>query len=208
MIVGPGDRLYIGSFPPYGELGGAMGVFDPAAGTVIENYRNLIPNQSISALVYEPRSGLVIGGSSIVGGGGSRPIEKEAHLFAWDADRKQKVADIVPTPGDTTVVALAALDGKVFAATEPSHTLLVYDPVEHAVVGRATVPFGRVREISLGAHDGRIWGLAANTVFSVDPAALEFTKVADYPGGITCGFALTDTGIYFGSGVHLVRYRW
>ncbi|KPJ63597.1 hypothetical protein AMK68_03550 [candidate division KD3-62 bacterium DG_56] len=208
MIVGPGDRLYIGSFPPYGELGGAMAVFDPVAGKVVENYRNLIPNQSISALAYEERSGLVIGGSSIIGGGGSTPTEKEAHLFTWDADRKQTVANIIPTPGDAAVVALAALDGKVFAATEPSHTLLVYDALHRTVVQRTTVPFGAVHEISLGTHDGLIWGLAGNAIFSVDPATLELTKVAEYKDGITRGFALTDTGIYFGSRVHLVRYRW
>jgi outer membrane protein assembly factor BamB len=208
MIVGPGDRLYIGSFPPYGELGGAMAVFDPVAGKVIENYRHLIPNQSITALVHEQHTGLVIGGSGIAGGGGSTPSEKEAHLFAWDADRKRTVADIIPTPGDSVVVALAALDGKAFAATEPSHTLVLYDPVKGAVVQRAAVPFGRVHDISVAPHDGMIWGLAGNTIFSVDPASLEFTKVAEYPGGITCGFAITDTGIYFGSGVHLVRYRW
>jgi hypothetical protein len=26
--------------------------------------------------------------------------------------------------------------------------------------------------------------------------------------GIRCGWAITETGIYFGSGMHLMRYKW
>ena len=39
MIRGPGDLIYIGSEPPYGQLGGAMGVWDPKLNKTVENYR-------------------------------------------------------------------------------------------------------------------------------------------------------------------------
>jgi len=39
---------------PYGQLGGALGVWDPQRNKTIANYRNLIINQSIVSLAYEP----------------------------------------------------------------------------------------------------------------------------------------------------------
>src|SRR2546428_4702053 len=48
MIRGPGELIYVGSEPPYGELGGALGVWDPKQNHTVENYRNLITNQSIA----------------------------------------------------------------------------------------------------------------------------------------------------------------
>src|ERR1035437_4254427 len=41
MIRGPGGLIYIGSEPPYGQLGGAMGVWVPLQNKTVEDYRNL-----------------------------------------------------------------------------------------------------------------------------------------------------------------------
>ena len=65
MIRGPGGLIYIGSEPPYGQLGGALGVWDPRQNKTVENYRNVVTNQSIVSLAYEPRSGLIFGGSAM-----------------------------------------------------------------------------------------------------------------------------------------------
>jgi hypothetical protein len=50
--------------------------------------------------------------------------------------------------------------------------------------------------------------LAGDSLFAVNPHTFEIREVARYAGGITCGFALTETGLYFGSGTKLVRWRW
>ncbi|MCX8107929.1 MAG: hypothetical protein N3G20_03910, partial [Verrucomicrobiae bacterium] len=54
MVVG-NDKLYIGSLPPYGELGGALAVFDLAAEKVVENYRHLVTNQSVVSLAWDEK---------------------------------------------------------------------------------------------------------------------------------------------------------
>jgi len=230
MIVGPDKRIYIGSMPPYGQLGGAMGIYDPAEGKVVENYRHLIRKQSIFSLCLEPKSGLIFGGSSIVGGGGAHPSERQARLFAWDAARKEKVLDIVPLRGCSTIAALVAAEGKVFGVghgadririrdatgkvvrlekTGGADALFVYDPKAGRLVHEAVLPFGSLRDLSLGLHsDGLLYGLTQRTIFSINPKTYEMKAVAEYPGGIDCGFALAETGLYFGSGVHLVRYAW
>src|SRR2546422_11569108 len=82
MIRGPGNLLYIGSEPPYGQLGGALGVWDPRQNRTIENYRHIVTNQSIVSLAWEPKSGLIFGGSAPVGGGGTPARGNEARVFA------------------------------------------------------------------------------------------------------------------------------
>jgi hypothetical protein len=208
MIVGADKRIYIGSLPPYGQLGGAMGVYDPKANKVVENYRNLIPNQSIVALVWEPASGLIFGGSSVAGGGGSHPTEKDAHLFGWDPLKKEKVVDIVPIPGRGGVTSIAEAGGRVFAILA-GPTLIVYDVNQKKVIHQTDIKLGRPLEISLQRwKDGHIYGLTDRCIFTIDPKTYEVREFAKPAQPIHCGWAITDTGIYFGSGVHSVRYVW
>jgi len=210
MIVGGDGRIYIGSLPPYGELGGAMAVYDRKLNKVVENYRHLIPNQSIVALVWEPKSQWVFGGSSIAGGGGSHPTEKDAHLFAWDPVKKRKVIDIVPVPGRQAVISMAQAKGKVFTMLSGA-TLVVYDPDLKTIVHQADLKkMGKPREISLQLFkDGLVYGLTDQYIFAINPETYAIREIAKSPyHPIGCGWAITDTGIYFGSSVNLMRYRW
>jgi streptogramin lyase len=209
MILGPGGNLYIGSHPAYGELGGAMAVFDRAAFKVVENYRNLIPNQAIVALAYDPHSGLVFGGSSIAGGGGAHLTETQAHFFAWDPVAKKRVEDLAFGPETNTISAMTIAAGKVFFACAPANVLRVYDIAQRRIIRGAMKPLQDLREISLGiAADGRIIGLTGRAVIAIDPKTYAVTEIAASPVPISCGFALTRDAVYFGSGVHLFRYRF
>jgi hypothetical protein len=99
MIRGPEGLIYVGSEPPYGQLGGAMAVWDPKQNRVIENHRHIITNQSIVSLAFDPGTGLIFGGSGNFGGGGTRPTEKEAKFFAFDPKQKKKVFETSFVPG-------------------------------------------------------------------------------------------------------------
>jgi len=209
MIVGPGKRLFIGSHPPYGEHGGAMGVYDPKSDSFTENYRNLIPNQSIVSLAHDETRGLVFGGSSIAGGGGTMPVETEAHMFAWDPIARKKVMDAVPIQGDTSIRAMIAVDGCIYAASTPSKSLFRYKPDQGRFEVLATLPHG-IADLSLGRRGDLIFGLCGQWVFQLDPARARLRMLDQHSGPVSAGFALNEGGIYFGSGVELVRYcpRW
>ena len=204
MIRGPGGLIYIGSEPPYGQLGGALGVWDPRQNKTIENYRNLITNQSIVSLAYEPKSGLIFGGSAIWGGGGTRATEKEARFFAFDPKQKRKVFEAALAPGAANYPATLAADGKVF--TTVRDRLFVFDPQTMRVTRTSSLP-GAQTEISLGRHrSGMLVGLTAGAVYAVDTSKGEVVHTAPAPTHINCGFALTDEAVYFGSGSALWRY--
>ena len=206
MIYGPDGMIYIGSHPPYGQLGGAMAVWDPKQNKVVENYRNLVKNQSIVSLAWEPQSGLIFGGSGNCGGGGTQPTEKEALFFAFDPRKKEKVFETPLAPGAQYYQAMCAAEGKVFVAVDT--ILHVFDPTQMKEIHNTPLPGTQV-QISLGLHsDGLLYGLSTGGVYSVNPKTYELKLAAKSSVGIECGFALTDTGIYFGSGPHLWRYKW
>lgn len=209
VIVGPQRKLYVGSYAKYGELGGAMGVFDPVAGKVVENYRNLIPNQSISALAYDPESNLVFGGSDIAGGGGTTPTEKEAFFYVWDPAAKKLLDQTVAVKGDTNTTAMVVAKSKVFVVTRPSNTLSVWDIAGNAMLGHYPIPYGPVIAVAMGLHtDGMIYALTRQGVIRIDPQTHEVRQMAHYEAGVSCGWVMNADGIYFASGVHLIRWEW
>jgi len=208
MTEGPEGRVYIGSIPDYGELGGAMGVFDVERWELVENHRDIVPDQSILALTYDPASGLIFGGTSIVGGGGSTPTADEAVVYAWDPSRKEIVWQTAPVPGSEGVTGLTLAGGKLFASVK-GNRVCALDPATGEVLATGEVPRGWVHTAAIGTHsNGMVYGLTGSCIYSVDPATHEITEVATFSEGISCGFALTDDGIYFGSGTHLWMYRW
>jgi outer membrane protein assembly factor BamB len=204
MIRGPDGLIFVGSEPPYGELGGALGVWDPQPNRAVANYRHLVTNQSIASLAWEPKSGLIFGGSSIHGGGGARSTEKEAKFFAFDPKLNQKIFEAVLAPGAAKYSATFAANGKVFTAI--GDKLLLFEPQTMKVTHTVALP-GVQTDISLGQHPaGKLVGLTAKGVYLVDPETGELVHNADAPVPVNCGFALVDDAVYFGSKAELWRY--
>ncbi len=205
MIRGPEGLIYIGSEPPYGELGGALAVWDPRQNRTIENYRHVVTNQSIVSLAYEPQTGLFFGGSGNYGGGGTRATEKEAKFFAFDPKKKQKVFEAAFVPGATKYPATIAAQGRIL--TTVGDKLFVFDPSTMRVIQTNSLP-GAQLDISLGRHqNGFLVGLTTKAVYVLDPATGKMMHSAIAPGRISCGFVLKDDQVYFGSGAELWRYR-
>jgi streptogramin lyase len=206
MIYGPEGMIYVGSEPPYGQLGGAMGVWDPKQNKTIENYRHLVTNQSIVSLAWEPKSGLIFGGSGNYGGGGAKAVEKEAKFFAFDPRRKVKVFEAVLLPGAANYPATFAANGKVF--TTARDQLYIFDPREMKVTKSIPLPAGQL-EISIGQlSDGRLAGLTRKGVYLLDPERGEIVRTAAAPVDVRCGFAVVDDAVYFGSNAELWRWRF
>ena len=205
MIYGPDGLIFVGSEPPYGQLGGAIGVWDPKQNKTIENYRNIVTNQSIVSLAWEPQSGLIFGGSGNYGGGGTRAVEKEARFFAFDPRKRQKVFEASLEPGARNYPATLALNGKVF--TTAGDKMFVFDAREMRVMETIQLPAPQL-EISLGQlRDGRIIGLTIQAIYVVDTTRGKVVETAQSPVPVRCGFALIDDAVYFGSNAELWRYQ-
>src|SRR5690606_13339481 len=82
FAIASGDnKLFVGTIPDYGYLGGSFAVYDEVK-DVWTQYDNIVHQQSIISLAY--KDGLVYGGTTVWGGLGIEPTETAAKIFVWD----------------------------------------------------------------------------------------------------------------------------
>ena len=207
MITGPHGKIYIGSYPDYGLLGGAISVYDPKKDEK-RVYRHIIQNQSIASLAYIEKLDLIAAGSSVRGGSGTRAIEKEAKLILWDPKEEKKIFEIIPVPEAKTILSLAAtIDGKLYGITN-NEKVFVFDPEKREIQKVFDLEFKEPREISLQpGPDGKLYGLSKEAIFSIDPKTTSISLVAKPPVPIDSGMAILGRKIYFGSGANLFEFE-
>ncbi len=207
MISGPHGKVYVGGYPDYGLLGGALGVYDPKTNEK-RVYRHTVQNQSIASLAYIEKFDLIAAGSSILGGSGTHAIEKEAKLILWDPKEEKKIFEVVPVPEAKIIRSLGvAADGILYGITN-NEKVFVFDPGRREVTKILDLGFKEPREISLQlGPDLRLYGLANEAIFSIDPRNDHVSLVAVPPAPIDSGMAMVGRKIYYGSGAALWEFE-
>jgi hypothetical protein len=207
MITGPHGKVYIGGYPDYGLLGGAIGVYDPKKNEK-RVYRHVIRNQSIASLAYIEKLDLIAGGSSIRGGTGTHAVEKEATLMLWDPMEEKKIFEIVPVPEAKTILSLAVtVEGLVYGITDNAK-VFVFEPEKKEIRKIFDLGFKNPREISLQlGPDLRLYGLAKEAIFFIDPRNDQVSLVKEPSVPIHSGMAMLGRKIFFGSGANLWEFE-
>ncbi len=205
-LVSTGSRVAAATIPNYGELGGALTLFEPNSGTY-EVHRNIVEDQSITELAY--RDGLVYGGTSIHGGLSSEPTQDEAELFVWDARRDRLVSSSVVVPGAQVIHALAFDDDGDLWGFADNGVFFEYDVERGEVARTVSTParvssnWGRLSELYLHP-DGRFYGDSGGRLFRFDPETDEFvTLMTD---GAFHSTIDTAGNIYFADETNIYRY--
>ncbi len=207
MIAGPLDKVYIGAVSGYGQLGGPLCVFDPETGK-IDQYMNLIQDQSVSALAALP-NGMIVGGTTVRGGGGSHATQTEAKLFMWNTQTREKNFEVIPVPRQGAIEALAVgNNGLVYGFA--GETMFVFDPAQKKIIRTVPIPktMGKViyNAIASGPQ-GKLYGLTSKGIFTIDESTHSVNLLATYPGGISGGFAIRGREIFFTQGPQLISYQ-
>ena len=207
MIAGPHGKIYVGGYPDYGLLGGAISVYDPKKNEK-RVYRHIVQNQSIASLAYIEKFDLIAGGSSIRGGTGTHAIEKEAKLMLWDPKEEKKMFEMIPVPEAKTILSLAAaVDGILYGITD-NEKVFVFDLERREVKKIFDLGFKEPREISLQlGPDLRLYGLAKEAIFFIDPRNDEVSLVVKPSVPILSGMTMLGRKIYFGSGANLWEFE-
>jgi len=200
------NRVYIGSTAGYGQLAGALTIFEPETGKVIL-YKNLVNDQSICCLSILP-DGRVVGGTNVQGGGGSHSTQKDAVLFIWDPVSESKAFQIIPIPGQSKIDALStASNGLVYGFS--GEFFFIFDPKSLKVIKITSHQLGTVIYNALGiGSDSVTYGLTNKGIFKIDPIQNQTKLVTKYPKGITGGFAICDKSIFFISGSEILSYNF
>lgn len=207
--LGPDGRLYTGTGPAKGRLGGTLMRIDPS-----DLSRKVwpcpIPSQSILYIAPVPETMELFCTSSIRGGSSAIPTEKEACVFLWDPDGERLVYQAQPVPGTTTYGrAVRAENGLLYGLAGDKY--YVFDPKGRTVVATGALPVTRLHFPQL--HDepvgdrGLICGLGDDAVFAIDPSDNSVRILARHESIARAhGFCITRDGtLYYGSGATLMR---
>ncbi|MFC3771319.1 carbohydrate binding domain-containing protein [Paenibacillus sp. GCM10012303] len=123
-LTAGGNKIFVGSVANYGQLQGALIVYDLTTGAKTVK-KNIINNQSVTALSY--LNGKVYGGTSIWGGLGSTPTEIAAKFFVYDVASETTVSYNLPVSGlDAISSLIVGPDNKLWGMAEGY--LFVFNP--------------------------------------------------------------------------------
>ncbi|MFC3771550.1 carbohydrate binding domain-containing protein [Paenibacillus sp. GCM10012303] len=211
------SKLFVGTVADYGQLGGALTVYDSNAGTWTE-HRNIVPNQSVIGLAY--LNGKVYGGTSIWGGLGVEPSEAEARLFEWDvAEKKATYVGRPAVPGfSPQMIGELSIgpDGNLWGimwgttpASDSAFALFAMNPGTKEIIKSRVMNTGarastwRPFFLRWGTEDGLLYTTLGRELYVFDPQTLASRKLVSDPVHLmTLG---PDGSIYYASGAKLMK---
>ncbi|MBT3376450.1 MAG: hypothetical protein HN742_41750 [Lentisphaerae bacterium] len=207
--AGPDGKLYFGTTPAKGRLGGALVQVDPESFET-QIWDKIMPDQSIAYLCAVPNSTELFGCASVGGGSSAIPSLEEAEVFLWDTELRKVVWRGQPVPGTRRYGrAVRGKDGLIVGLAGGSWYL--FDPGKRETLYTGPLPVKRLHfpELSdcLLGPAGQVVGLGDDTAFAIDPAARTVTVIARHPSLKKAhGFLVSEDGmLYYGSGSSVWR---
>ncbi|SDD65277.1 hypothetical protein SAMN02799630_04532 [Paenibacillus sp. UNCCL117] len=215
VMIAADNKLFIGTIPGYGKLGGALTIYDPATG-VKKVYTNIVHNQSITGLAY--RDGILYGSTNVYGGLGIEKTETKAKMFVWDVAQEKKLAEFtldlpeLDKPPMITGLTFGPdgllwgnVDGIVFKMNPDTYQIAGYKDIYPSVNN-----YGFWRPYHPHwSKDGLLYVDLADIITVVDPVTMDFVQLS--PTGKEIAFfnlAEDESGnesIYYTDGANLMK---
>jgi hypothetical protein len=202
--LGPDGKMYIGTQPDYGMLGGALSVFDPKTER-LEVFRNIVPDQQITAVAADAH--WVYAAASPGGGGGAKPRAKVGHFFVWDPRAKKIVFDL-PLGERESVHGLACAGGRTYFVA--GKRFCEYDHATGKL--RVVREFERSMRVPnqsfRAASDGTLWAVLNRSLVHIVPRESRVDSIPQTAGHVHGGLTIgLDGAVYFGCGTDMWAYR-
>ena len=203
------SKVFIGTVPEYGLLGGHLIIYDPRS-DMLDDEGELVSKQSVVSLVYAGK--LIIGGTSIKGGLGIKPEAGHAKLFGWDPASRKKVFEIEPVPDGQAITCLIVGPDKNVWGVD-NGTLFIFDPVSRKVlftkkllnVDTAANNYLLWRDAFMVVHpSGQIFATLDGELIQLDPATKNVTVLHDRDANL---LTMDRNGrLYFRDKINLWQY--
>jgi len=200
------QKVLFGTIPAYGQLGGSITHYDVKSDK-LDFYHQVVPNQAISALANI--DGKVFGSTTIFGGLGAIPTEKEAVLFEWDVHQGRITYQTVPVPGAMAITGLMqGPDGNLWGFADG--LLFCYDIQKKQVVRskrfytQTTRPSHIWRHAFMLTHpNGKVYLNAQRKLYEINPTDLNHKEIGENYDLLT----MDDKGnLYFKGSLNLFKY--
>ncbi|MDB6095084.1 MAG: hypothetical protein JWM32_2646 [Verrucomicrobia bacterium] len=196
LIHTPDGRIWMGSAPDYGLVGGTLAWFDPKNGEK-KSHRGIVPELSPAALLYLPAQKQILVGLSIEAGTGAKPKRQAGAFALWDPGKDElawsgdlgldDLADVssLAAAGNGLVYALLGRGDHILSQGAPAIAprLVLIDPMQRRVVASAWLPkdFGPVSWHGLFALKtdarGQAYGATAYCIFRIKPGTCDVERV-------------------------------
>ena len=165
------EKLYIGTIPNYGDVQGALTIYDIAKETH-EIKKDFSDSRSIVSFEY--KDGILYGSTTVCGGLGSYTKHKSGTVFAMDAGTGRYIYEVSPVEGCKNAGGLCFADDGVLLGCADS-TFFIIDPKDGNVIfTRKLTEFDSVKdykwEVTFIKKGQRqlYYIVTANTLFSYD----------------------------------------
>lgn len=200
------QKVLFGTIPAYGQLGGSITHYDTKT-EKLDFYHQIVPNQAISSLATI--DGKVFGSTTIFGGLGAIPTEKEAVLFEWDVQHGRIAYQTVPVPGAMAITGLMhGPDGNLWGFADG--LLFCYDVQKKQVVKsqrfytQTTRPSHIWRHAFMVIHpNGKVYLNAMRKLYEINPTDLSFQEICENFDLLTMD---NDGTLYFKRSLDLFKY--
>lgn len=222
MLAGPAGKIWIGSYPDYGLLGGTLAWHDPVSGES-RSHRHIAQDCSVTALEWLSDSDEILVGTSVIGGNGTKPAATRAPFLLWDPHRDEPLwtGDFGLQVNDSIIDIKAWRGGLVYAvvvhcidATDEARPLeaelVLIDVAARQVLDRSPFPLPDwPLELSLRAGPGgALYGCCSASFYRVTPGTTQREVLWSIPyeqaeDHIHAPGALIGGTYYCGSGYRL-----
>lgn len=201
------EKMYFGTIPEYGRLGGTITEYDVKTHKVA-TYKGVVHNQSPTSLVFKDE--VIWGGTTISGGLGIKATEKEAKLFSWDIVNKKTTYETVPIKGAMAITTLInGPDNNLWGIADG--WLFIFDVASKSVKHQQQiyeVPTNRThswRDAFLIIHpSGKVYGSGGQNLFVIDPKTMKSEIIREKLGLLT----MDDEGtLYLKNGADLWSFK-
>lgn len=208
------DEVYLGSVPGTGKTQGGFAVHEFSTGATTWFTDEIVKDQSIVSVLYNPNDKLVYIGTTVDGGLGSTPTGQiHGKLVVWDPATRTKVKELVAVSQREGVTGLTlGPDGKVWGIAEDN--LFTYNPetgqidLRRRVIGSRYVAdktYWAWAKMFVSPLDGRVYLTAGGRLLRIDPATMQHTPLMMKGAGYG---TMDDTGdMYFSYSSHAMKYE-
>ena len=115
-------KLYIGTIPNYGDIQGAMTIYDIETGEH-EIRKNFSDSRSIVS--FECKDGILYGGTTVCGGLGSYTKHDSGTVFAMDTATGEYLYETIPVEGCKNAGGLCLTDdGKLLGCADSTFFII------------------------------------------------------------------------------------
>lgn len=213
MVQGD-NKIFIGTVPASGQLGGALSIYDTLTDSV-QVFRNIVPNQSIISVAYH--NGYVYGGSSIAGGKNTTPTATEAKLVKLNVATGAYTTYSMPVSSQAITALAVGPDNKIWGLSEGY--LFIFNPATNTIEYHAQkftdVSYGPTAAVEkdgslvLGrAGSNKIFGTIKTHLFEIDTTTkavtILYNGVDNFRNATSDGYG----NIYFNMGNQLFRWAY